>query len=114
MTEHADIDPEFEQYRDPSVDGGQDGAGAVTETTACRCQAESLDGHEHAGDAIEYVGICVRGHERRGLVCSACTRCQRERGPAAVRCAECPEDDPRPRVLIPADMWDDAVAGEER
>jgi hypothetical protein len=68
------------------------------------CVAESLDGHEHTDDAVEYVGICVRGHERRGMVCSACVR-YRRRGPAAVTCSECPDDDPRPRVLIPADMW---------
>jgi hypothetical protein len=76
------------------------------------CQAESLDGHEHTGDAIEYVGICVRGHERRGLVCGACTRQLRGRGPAAVTCGECPGDDPRPRVLVPAGMWDMVAAPE--
>ena len=70
------------------------------------CVAESLDGHEHTDEVAEYVGICVRGHERRGPVCSACSRCQSQRGPAAVTCSECPDDDPRPRVLIPADMWD--------
>ena len=71
-----------------------------------RCQAESLDGHEHTDDAIEYVGICVRGHERRGLVCGACTRQLGQRGPAAVTCAACPDDDPRPRVLVPAGLSD--------
>ena len=77
------------------------------------CQAESLDGHEHTGDLTEYVGICVRGHERRGLVCGACARPLRDRGPAAVTCAECPEDDPRPRVLVPAEVWDECgLAGE--
>ena len=77
------------------------------------CVADSLDGHEHTDETAEYVGICVRGHERRGMVCTACAS-QRGRGPAAVTCAECPHDDPRPRVLIPAGMWDDAVAGEKR
>jgi len=76
----------------PADDPGQSDA---------RCQAESLDGHEHTGDLTGYVGICVRGHERRGLVCGACARQQRDRGPAAVTCAECPDDDPRPRVSRP-------------
>jgi len=76
------------------------------------CQAESLDGHEHSEDVTEYVAICVRGHARRGLVCGACARPLRHRGPAAVTCAECPEDDPRPRVLIPANDWD-AIVSEE-
>lgn len=74
------------------------------------CEAESLDGHAHTEDVAEFVGICVRGHQRRGWVCSACSR-QRLRGPGAVSCTECPDDDPRPRVLIPADMWDDAQLG---
>jgi hypothetical protein len=63
------------------------------------CGAESLDGHEHTDDAVEYVGVCVRGHQRRGLVCGACAR--------PVTCAECPDDDPRPRVLILADLWEE-------
>jgi len=77
------------------------------------CVAESTDGHEHTADVIEYVGICVRGHQRRGLVCGACARPLRERGPAAVTCAECPDEDPRPRVLIAADLWD-KLTPEER
>ena len=76
------------------------------------CQAESLDGHEHSEDVTEYVGICVRHGERRGMICAACARPLRTRGPVAVRCAECPDDDPRPRVLIPADDWDE-MASEE-
>jgi hypothetical protein len=76
---------------------------------AMSCQAESLDGHEHTEDVAEYVGICVRGHQRRGLACSACARQLRERGPAVATCAECPDDDPRPRVLIPADVWDELL-----
>jgi hypothetical protein len=75
------------------------------------CQAESLDGHEHTGDLAEYVGICVRGHERRGLVCGACARPLRDRGPCAVRCSECPDDDPRPRVLVLAEVWDEYRPG---
>jgi hypothetical protein len=83
----------------------------VSEATTTACIAESLDGHEHTDDTVEYVGICVRGHERRGMVCGACVR-YRRRGPAAVTCAECPDDDPRPRVLIPADLWDELAAKE--
>jgi hypothetical protein len=71
------------------------------------CQAESLDGHEHTEDVTEYVRICVRGHERRGLVCAACARPLRDRGPAAVTCAECPDNDPRPGVLVLAEVWDE-------
>ena len=76
------------------------------------CQAESLDGHEHTDDAIEYFAVCVRSHERRGLVCSACARVLPGRGPAVTTCADCPDDDPRPRILIPAELWDAAVAQE--
>lgn len=83
--------------------------------TASRCQAESLDGHEHSEDVTEFVGICVRGHERRGLVCGACARPLRDRGPAVVTCAECPEGDPRPRVLMLAEVRDEygLAAGED-
>lgn len=72
------------------------------------CQGESLDGHEHSGEPREYVRICVRGHERRGWLCPACATPLALRGPGVVTCAECPEDDPRPGVLIPADEWDAA------
>ena len=85
-------------------------AQAAEQGTAC--VAEPLDGHEHAGDLIEYVGICVRGHVRRGLVCVACAPSAVRGGPAAVTCAECPDDDPRPRVLIPAERWDEL--GDDR
>jgi predicted amidophosphoribosyltransferase len=78
------------------------------------CEAESLDGHEHTGDVTEYVAVCVRGHERRGLVCSACARPLRHRGPTVARCAECPDDDPRPRILVPAEDWDALASEEER
>lgn len=77
------------------------------------CQAERSDGVPHADDAVEYVAICVRGHQRRGFVCSACSRVLPGRGPAAVTCAECPEDDPRPRVLIPAGVWDEQAGLQE-
>lgn len=82
----------------------------MAELTVSTCQAESLDGHEHTEDVTEYVGICVRGHERRGLVCGACAS-QRGRGPSAVTCAECPDDDPRPRVLVLAEVWDEHRPG---
>lgn len=74
---------------------------------ALTCQATSLDGHPHEGALTEYVGVCVRGHERRGWVCEACAGPGPDsvRGPRAVRCAECPDDDPRPRVLVPAGIW---------
>lgn len=75
------------------------------------CIAESLDGHEHNDDVIEYVGICVRGHQRRGPICSACARLLQMRGAVAVTCAECPDDDPRPRILVPADVWDEYPEG---
>ena len=78
----------------------------MAEMGVSTCQAESLDGHEHTGDLTEYIGICVRGHERRGMVCGACARPLRDRGPVAVTCSECPDDDPRPRVLVPAEIWD--------
>jgi len=70
------------------------------------CVAESLDGHEHTEDVTEYIGLCVRGHQRRGLICSACARPSLTRGPAVVTCGDCPQDDPRPRVLIPVGMLD--------
>lgn len=69
------------------------------------CEAEPLDDHEHLDDAVEYQAVCVRGHVRRGFVCSACARVLPGRGPAVTMCAECPDDDPRPRILIPADVW---------
>jgi len=84
----------------PLAHGG--GGGAAVSA----CEAEPLDGHEHTDDAFEYYAVCARGHERRGLVCGACARVLPGRGPAAVTCADCPEDDPRPRILIPADLWD--------
>jgi hypothetical protein len=77
----------------------------VGKTSEVGCQAESVDGHEHSADLAEYVGVCVRGHQRRGRVCGACARPLR--GPGVVRCAECPEDDPRPRVLVLAEVWDE-------
>jgi hypothetical protein len=74
------------------------------------CDGEPRDGHEHQGEPQEYVRICPRKHERRGWLCPACARLLGARGPAAVTCGECPDDDPRPGALIPAAEWDAVLA----
>ncbi len=74
-------------------------------TVGHACEGESLDGHQHQEEVREYVRICARNHFRRGWLCGACARPLYHRGPGVVTCAKCPEDDPRPGVLMLASEW---------